>query len=423
MRIFYLLLLVVSFTLGIVSAFAVAYYTFDAKPVEVVDQGPTVKILVAKREIPVGAEIHAEDVIYADVPVSGIPSKAITNFMEVYRRRSAYPITAGCPICEDLLMLKTVSESEEARFLPAGSRIVTLEISSLRQGHVVAEPNVSLANILQPGRKIDVRVLPSEGPQGEMIERKRAVIDSFADSSPDREIGEIVLEDIAIHDVHGQAGTRGGKQLQAFSLILDEEESARLTEAAKAGRLRVTLRKDESQKAELQADHAPPVESIARSNPAEATPAPKSPQSSPEASVALRFEPKTAAPSAPEARQTETEPLRAERSNVSRVSFVPPQHLTDRSPASTPRNDEPARTREAAGIVFQATPSVASPRTEPRVFTVGSTVPVGPSGLESGVYSPFTRTPAPASDDIVEPQKPTVPPRLQGERFFPDRKR
>ncbi len=440
MRIFSSLLLVVSFALGIVSAFVVAYYTFDAKPAEVVDRGPTVKILVAKKEIPVGLEIRAEDIRFTDVPVAEIPKEAITNFMQVYRRRTAYSIPVGCPICEDLLMPKAVTDAGENRFLPAGTQIVTLEIGSVRQGDVLSEPNIPIAHILQPGKKIDIHVVPENEPQGELIEKKLAVINSVAEKNPKAEAGEIVLENIEVHQVHGQAGAKNstGRQLQAFSMILDDSASLRLAEAAKTGRLRVSLRKtnqpvQKTESDELHADAASTVKptltepAVPRVSLAQPTVQPVVSRHS------IRDAEKIAQTDSQrvELRQSATvetslQPMRttipeAAQTNRTPVTFVSPI----RQPLETERAVESSESPRQTMTATQAAPFRS--RTEPRLFTVGSTIQAGKINTETNGYSPFSRSVVmdsdPSEEDAGETIEPTPPRMLRSEGSFPYRNR
>lgn len=242
MRIGSWLLLIVSFLCGLVSAFIVAYFTFDAKPIQVVDKGPTVKILVAQKEIPIGAEIAAEHISFEDVPISEIPAKALTNFMQAYKRRPAYPIPVGCPICEDLLIVQEKDASDSVRFLPAGSQVVSLEVEQFGLGDTFSEIDIPLSKFLSVGDKIDIRVIPGDAPKGEYIERKNQVLRAFA--SKKEQWGELVLENVGIYNLVSKQIQSGGKQIQTLSLLLERGQAEKLTAAARDGKLRVIPRRD-----------------------------------------------------------------------------------------------------------------------------------------------------------------------------------
>lgn len=240
MRVVAWLLLLVSFSLGLISAFTVAYFTFDAKPKQiVVDQRPTVKILVAEKEIPIGAEITADYVSFKDVPIPEIPNQAITNFMQVYRRRPAYPLTAGCPICEDLLFPKEDETDQNAKYLPAGSQIVSLEVGQLRIGNDVSEFELPLSHILSPEDSVDIRVLTQQKAEGEYIRRKNEILQTFASRNGIVAAGDLVLENVSIYNIVSKQAESGGRQIQTVSLLLDNVQAEKLAIAAKEGRLRI----------------------------------------------------------------------------------------------------------------------------------------------------------------------------------------
>lgn len=258
MRIASWLLLIVSFLCGLVSAFIVAYYAFDAKPIQVVDRGPTVKILVAQREIPIGAEIAAEHISFEDVPISEIPTQVLTNFMQAYKRRPAYPIPVGCPICEDLLIARDDSEADTVQFLPAGSQVVSLEVDQLSLGDTISEIDIPLSNILSVGDRIDIRVVPGDEPKGEYIDRKNQVLRAFA-SKKDR-LGEIVLENVGIYGLVAKHAESAGKQIQTLSLLLEKGQAEKLTAAARDGKLRVVPRRLQEENRDETASRSVPNE-------------------------------------------------------------------------------------------------------------------------------------------------------------------
>jgi len=243
MRIGRLLLLLFAFAVGIAGAFAVAYFTFDAKPAAVVDKGPAIKILVAKLPIAVGEEISAEAVVFQDVPVCELPDGAITSFFRAYRRRPAYPISPGCPICEDLLIPKTVDSEETVKYIPAGSQIVVLEVEQVRLSRDSGDARLPITQVLSTEDSVDIRVVSRQDSQGEMIERKNNILRIYAPEKSEQkeEIGELILENIPLHDVRSSGQAIEGKQYQTVSLLLENDEVEKLYQAVRDGRLRIAL--------------------------------------------------------------------------------------------------------------------------------------------------------------------------------------
>ena len=237
MRVGGLLLLLGAFVVGIGSAFVVAYFTFDAKPVEVVDKGPTVRVLVAKTSIAVGEEITAGAVVFQDVPVCELPEGAIVNFFDAYRRRPAYPIPPGCPICEDLLIPPTLDAEPTAKHIPLGSQVVVIEVERRHTENA----RLPLVPALSAVDFIDIRVVRRQDSHGELVERKNNILRTYApEKTEQREgIGELLLENISIYDVRSSGPIIEGKQYQTVSLLLESDQAEALRQAARNGHLRV----------------------------------------------------------------------------------------------------------------------------------------------------------------------------------------
>ncbi|MDR0610278.1 MAG: Flp pilus assembly protein CpaB [Planctomycetaceae bacterium] len=242
------LFLILSFALGIGCAFIVRYYMFEAKPVPIVERQPTIKILVAKQTIPQGSEITAEAITFVEVPITELPVAAITNFSQVYRRRSAYPISIGCPICEDLLLPYQEKELGAEKYIPAGMQIVSLEIEQILLNDQVVEPSTPIADRLSPDQRIDIRMFPQEKSQGEFSERKNQLLKTYLSKNEIAEQGELLLENIEIHQIQRQFSPNNRQRsIQTLTLVLGKDEAAQLTSAARKGRLRIVLHRRPNQ--------------------------------------------------------------------------------------------------------------------------------------------------------------------------------
>ena len=234
-------LLLLSFVIGIITARSIAYFFLSTKPVEVVQQRPTIKILVAQKEIPLGTEITAEYVVFKDVPVDEIPEQAIADFMQVYRRKPAYPLIKDCPICEDLLLQRSAA-GNTAEYFPAGSQIVSLEIGNLRVGNSVVEADKPLTQFITAGAKVDIHCVPKQAETGEFVRMKNLVLDKYY-SMDNTETGsedrKIVLRNVAVHQVNAKEVVSGGRKIQSISLLLENGQAEKLAAASREGRLRV----------------------------------------------------------------------------------------------------------------------------------------------------------------------------------------
>lgn len=218
-------------------AFAVRFLHFDAQPVVVQTPEPMMKILIAKRAIPSGAEITADFVVFQEVALSEVPPGALTTFAQTYRRQPAYPIPAGCPICEDLLVPFSDTASH-ATFIPTGSEFVTLGIVHIRQGDKVFSPKKPLSAILTADQHIDIRVVPHE-TQGRLSDMRNEVL--RASGAQDfRSTGELVLENVPIHRIRSQPAAEESDSVQdSLTLLLDKSEASKIAAASKRGRIRI----------------------------------------------------------------------------------------------------------------------------------------------------------------------------------------
>jgi len=243
MRLSLWFILILAFSVGMCCAFAVRFLYFEAMPVVAQVSEPTTKILVATRTIPSGIEITADFVAFQAVPISEVPPGVFTCFAQVYLRQPAFPIPVGCPICEDLLLPRATITPQTA-FVPTGNQIVALDITHVRQGNRVFLPREPLSAVLSDDQRIDIRVVPPEA-QGRLAEKRNEVLRTFA-AQDIRNSGELILENVPIHKIQRQSvANHAGSVRDALELMLDKNDAARLTAAARRGQLRIFVRQDE----------------------------------------------------------------------------------------------------------------------------------------------------------------------------------
>lgn len=229
-------------------AFALRFFYFEAQPAVAQVSEPLTQILVAKRVIPSGVEITADSVVFQEVAVSEVPPGSLTSFAQVYRRLPAYPIPDGCPICEDLLHAPTVTAAQAA-FLPLGSQFITLDVLHVRQGEKVFSTKETFATVLAADQNIDIRVVPRNDVQGKLADKKNEVLRAYASQDfKDRDSGELLLENVPIHQVQGQSHA-GPSGLLKILLVLDKSEATKLTAAAKKGQLQIHVHQESEETA------------------------------------------------------------------------------------------------------------------------------------------------------------------------------
>ena len=392
MRIGRLLLLLFAFAVGIAGAFAVAYFTFDAKPAAVVDKGPAIKILVAKLPIAVGEEISAEAVVFQDVPVCELPDGAFTNFFRAYRRRPAYPISPGCPICEDLLIPQTADVEESVKFVPVGSQILVLEVEQIRLNRDSDGVQFPITQVLSTEDSVDIRVVSRQDSQGELIERKNSILRIYASEKTEQreDIGELVLENVPIYDVRSSGQAIEGKQHQTVSLLLENEQAEKLHQANRDGRLRIALHtKQESEPMEGPMTDEN-LQAAAESQPA-IEPAPPSPPESKTVRLIgtpVEEQPLVAIEASVEEKEETTMPISAS------ISFISPKTLTN-------IKNEP----------LTAEKPVVAEKAAPKSAVVGFVYSV--DGRPSLGYSPFDVKTRSVESEAAEPTVPKPLPTRQ----------
>ena len=232
-----------AFSVGMCCALAIRSLHFEAKPVTVRIAEPTIKILVATKTIPSGIEITADFVAFQEVAVSEVPIGALSNFRHVYRRQPAYPIPAGCPICEDLLLPYEEAALSTA-FVPTGSHLVALDVVHVRQGHLVFSPQEPISTVLTADQRVDIRIVPQRETPGKLAELKNQVLQSFS-RYDFRNSGDLILENVPIHKVQRRSAGQQGEYRDSLVLMLDRSETAQLAAAARQGQLRVILHQNE----------------------------------------------------------------------------------------------------------------------------------------------------------------------------------
>jgi len=238
--------LIFAFSVGMCCALALRTFYFEAKSevIQVQTFEPTTKILVATKTIPGGIKITADFVAFVDVPLSEVPVGALSDFNKVYRRQPAYPIPVGCPICEELLQPEA-DTATEATFIPPGSQLVALDIVHLRQGHTRFSLNEPLATMLDPGQRLDIRLVPRNEMPGRLAELKNQVLQNFS-MYDSRNSGELILENVPIHQIQRRIlADQTGTPRDSLVLILDQNEAAKLTAASRRGQIRVLAHRNE----------------------------------------------------------------------------------------------------------------------------------------------------------------------------------
>ncbi|MGL4943117.1 MAG: hypothetical protein ACRC46_07995 [Thermoguttaceae bacterium] len=221
MRLTSYLLLLVSFACGIAGSFLIAY-TFFWKKVVVAAPTQMIPIIVAKDDIPVGAEIAAAHVTFEHVAVDDVPDGAVARFSDVLYGRTLYPISRGYPICRDMIVPRRKStDSKATGFVPIGFRVVPVEVT---------QPPGSTT--LEVNERVNLMVDRSDSTSRFELMRQetlggRATIKPVLDGVLVHEVSEVAASDTLQHHV--------------VSLLLTNEQYEMLLSASQEGKLRIAI--------------------------------------------------------------------------------------------------------------------------------------------------------------------------------------
>src|SRR5437870_5416653 len=208
--------LVVAIALTAGGAFALATYNFMQKPARTVTI-PTRPVVVAATDLDIGAELRRDDLRVIDWPANAVPKDAIGDPAKVIGRGLIYPVIQNEPI----LPLKLASAEEGAGLPPAipkGLRAVSVRVNEV----------IGVAGYVLPGTRVDVVATVSPNDTKENTTSK------------------VILTNVQVL----AAGTKIERDkdkdkpmpVTVVTLLVDPEESERLTLAASEGKIQLALR-------------------------------------------------------------------------------------------------------------------------------------------------------------------------------------
>jgi pilus assembly protein CpaB len=214
-RIRLFVVLVIALTAG--GALAFATYNYVQKPPAETATLNTRPVVVAARDLEIGAEIDAGDVRVVNYPAESVPQNAFGDTKEVLARGVITPIVLNEPI----LAVKLASTEAGAGLTPAippGLRAVSVRVNEV----------IGVAGYVLPGTRVDVvaTVSPTQN-QTDMTSK-------------------MILTDVQVL----AAGTRiehGGDDnkpmpVNVVTLLVDPDETERLTLASNEGKIQLALR-------------------------------------------------------------------------------------------------------------------------------------------------------------------------------------
>jgi pilus assembly protein CpaB len=198
-------------------ALAFATYNFvQQRPTRTVSI-PTQAVVVAARDLDVGAELGRDDIRIIDWPANAVPARAISDPKEVIGRGIVLPVIENEPI----LPMKLGSKEAGGGLPPAippGLRAVSVRVNEV----------IGVAGYVLPGTRVDV----------------------LATVSPSGQAGDMTSKVILTNVQVLAAGTKIERDTEknkpmavsVVTLLVDPEEAERLTLASTEGKIQLALR-------------------------------------------------------------------------------------------------------------------------------------------------------------------------------------
>src|SRR5204863_477326 len=213
MRVF----IVFVFAVSVGGVFALATYNYVQKTPGRTVTIPTKPVVVAASDLDIGAELRREALRVIDWPANAIPAQAINDPKDAVGRGLIMPVIQNEPI----LPMKLASKEAGAGLppaIPAGLRAVSVRVNEV----------IGVAGYVLPGTHVDV----------------------VATVSPSQERGDMTSKVILTNVQVLAAGTKIDRDtdknkpmpVSVVTLLVNPEESERLTLAASEGKIQLALR-------------------------------------------------------------------------------------------------------------------------------------------------------------------------------------
>lgn len=122
---------------------------------------PSMAVMVAKRDIPPGREITADDLLTAKIDTSSLPGQQFFSRPEdLVGRTTLYPMSKGQTVVEQVLA-PTGTRGGLTGLIPQGYRAMTVEVNEF----------TGLAGMIQPGSHVDVIAVLRDDKTGQPAAR------------------------------------------------------------------------------------------------------------------------------------------------------------------------------------------------------------------------------------------------------------
>src|SRR5712692_11850563 len=213
MRVF--LVLVLAVTVG--GAFALATYNYVQKiPAKTVTI-PTKPVVVAAADLDIGVELGRDEIRVIQWPANALPATAIGDPNDVIGRGLILPVIENEPILPNKLASKEAGAGLPPA-IPPGLRAVSVRVNEV----------IGVAGYVLPGTRVDVVATVSPTDQKQDMTSK------------------VILTNVQVlaagTKIERDAHDNKPMPVSVVTLLVDPEESERLTLAANEGKIQLALR-------------------------------------------------------------------------------------------------------------------------------------------------------------------------------------
>ena len=215
MRVFLVLLL--ALTAGGALAFGTYNYVSSSSQGSTASAIPSKPVVVAASDLPLGAELTADDIKVIEWPASAVPAEAISDPKEVVGRGLVMPVVQYEPI----LPLKLASKEAGAGLppvIPPGLRALSVRVNEV----------IGVAGYVVPGTRVDVLTTINPGQQQTTMTSK------------------VILTDVQVLAAGTKLDNTADKDkpvpVSVVTLLVNPDEAERLTLAASEGKIQLALR-------------------------------------------------------------------------------------------------------------------------------------------------------------------------------------
>ena len=178
---------------------------------------PSKQVVVAASDLPMGAELTADDVKVIEWPASSVPAEAISDPKEAVGRGLVMNVVQYEPI----LPLKLASKEAGAGLppvIPPGLRAVSVRVNEV----------IGVAGYVVPGTRVDVLTTINPGQQQTTMTSK------------------VILTDVQVLAAGTKLDNTADKDkpvpVSVVTLLVNPDEAERLTLAASEGKIQLALR-------------------------------------------------------------------------------------------------------------------------------------------------------------------------------------